>query len=85
MNRCIICSKVLTNRETPWTLCYDPAYKRNVWGGDTYEVKGELCPMCATHLLLVAKSHKDALRSEYEEGRVGGFTTCDGGGELWRK
>lgn len=36
---------------SPWSVCYDPEYKRNVWGGDTHLMRGYLCQACAKKLL----------------------------------
>jgi hypothetical protein len=37
---------------SPWSVCFDPSYRENVWGGDTHEIKGYLCQDCAETLLL---------------------------------
>lgn len=79
MNRCLICG-VDTGEATPWSLCYDPSWKTNVWGGDTHEHRGALCPSCATNIILIAQFHKDLLQSEYERGQKNGFEICEGEG-----
>lgn len=35
----------------PWSICYDPEWKRNTWGGETHEYRGWLCQACAERLL----------------------------------
>ena len=48
---CIICKKELSGKDSPWSICYDPAWKRNVWGGDSHEYRALLCQDCAEKLL----------------------------------
>ena len=47
---CCSCGIKLEEGESPWNVSYDPEYKVNVWGGDTYEFKGSLCQSCAESL-----------------------------------
>ena len=51
MSICKLCKKKLLNNSSPWSLCYDPQYKINIWGGDTHEYRGILCQECAEKLL----------------------------------
>ena len=51
---CIICKKQV-GENNPWTICFDPAAAVNVWGGDSHEVKAQLCEQCAEELLEMLK------------------------------
>ncbi len=47
MDVCCQCNAPLHGGDSPWSVCFDPCYKSNVWGGDTHEVCGLLCQKCA--------------------------------------
>lgn len=47
---CGQCKCKLTE-STPFTLCYDPYHKNNVWGGDSHETVAYLCVQCAQALI----------------------------------
>ena len=44
--RCIICKIELDDKGTPYSVCYDPEFEHNVWGGDSHEYVGYLCKSC---------------------------------------
>jgi len=46
-SRCCNCGNKLKDGDSPWVVAYDPEYKDNVLGGDTYEFQGHLCQECA--------------------------------------
>ena len=48
-NKCVWCREKLN--DSPWSICYDPLWKRNVWGGDSHKYKALLCQDCASELL----------------------------------
>lgn len=60
---CLNCGKTFTEKwQTPWSICYDPSYKTNVWGGDSHEYIGYLCGRCGR------KFDKRAKRLEVKNG-----------------
>jgi hypothetical protein len=48
---CTRCDAALADWRSPWTICYDPMWENNVWGGDSHEYRGFLCQKCAEDLL----------------------------------
>lgn len=50
-DRCSLCDSVLDDGDSPWSICYDPLLKLNIWGGDTHEYRAFLCQECAEKLL----------------------------------
>lgn len=51
LSRCILCHNDLPDGDSPWSICYDPEWKRNVWGGDTHEYIAMLCESCAKEII----------------------------------
>ena len=51
MTVCHLCKKDLSKISSPWSICYDPYYKENIWGGDSHEYRALLCQDCAEKLL----------------------------------
>ena len=49
-HRCCVCHDHIEDF-CPWSICYDPEVKRNIWGGDTHEYKGYFCQSCAQKIL----------------------------------
>ena len=47
---CAICGIPVVDHG--WGVYFDPEYKRNVWGGDTFESRGLLCAACVNTLML---------------------------------
>lgn len=43
---CCNCGEELEGEDSPWVVSFDPMYKVNMWGGDTYEFRGHLCQKC---------------------------------------
>jgi hypothetical protein len=41
---CIKCKCEMNNGAH--TICFDPEWERNVWGGDTHKILGWLCGEC---------------------------------------
>lgn len=60
MKTCVYCEQPLG--ESPFTICYDPAWRENVWGGDTHAPTGWLCLPCGEGL-----SEPGLLREAREE------------------
>lgn len=48
---------------SPYSICYDAEWKRNVWGGDTHVYIAYICNMCAKELGL-DRLVDDALRCD---------------------
>lgn len=44
---CAICGEP-SNDTGKFTVCHDPEFAANVWGGDTHEVIGHVCQKCGT-------------------------------------
>lgn len=51
LGACHVCDKLLKNADSPWSICFDPFWKTNVWGGDSHIIKALLCQECAEHIL----------------------------------
>lgn len=94
MEYCLVCGRNIEG-QTGWTLCYDPMYLTNVWGGDTHDVMGNICMECGPKVKEVIKAQyakgyiagvkdgKDAKQdAEYDRGYKDGFESAEGGGEL---
>lgn len=62
MDACHLCGKRM--KDSPWSICYDPFYSQNSWGGDTHEYKALLCQKCAEGLLLKKPANWDKLKPE---------------------
>ena len=45
------CDKCKKEVSTPFGIYHDPQHEVNVWGGDTYETRVELCANCALKLI----------------------------------
>lgn len=50
--QCHICDANLPGGDSPWSICFDPKWKENVWGGDTHEYRAILCQQCAERIVL---------------------------------
>lgn len=48
---CSLCDAPLEGHSSPWSICFDPSWEGNVWGGDTHEYRAVLCQECAEKLL----------------------------------
>lgn len=44
MSVCLLCGDPI--EDSPFSVCYDPEWEHNVWGGDTHETIGLLCSPC---------------------------------------
>ena len=44
--KCVLCDKPIEAGHSPFSICYDPEWEHNVWGGDTHESLGLLCVQC---------------------------------------
>jgi predicted RNA-binding Zn-ribbon protein involved in translation (DUF1610 family) len=56
MERCLVCRKDITNKNgSPYSVCYDPHWETNVWGGDSHKHVGYLCENCGKKLVLRAE------------------------------
>ena len=49
--RCAMCSCKLKCGDSPWSICFDPEWRHNCWGGDSHQYRGRLCQACAEELL----------------------------------
>jgi hypothetical protein len=50
-DKCLLCDEILTEEGTsPYSLCYDPSYKTNCWGGDSHDYIGFFCRKCGKKL-----------------------------------
>ena len=62
MERCLICGKEISpDGGSPYSVCYDPAWEYNVWGGDSHEYIGYLCWDCGEKLKTKAKADSDGV------------------------
>lgn len=50
-DRCVKCSCKLDDGNSPWSICFDPEWIHNCWGGDTHKYCGLLCQACAENIL----------------------------------
>lgn len=55
-DKCVICHRLLDGGDSPWSICFDPYWKHNCWGGDTHEYKALLCQDCVDKLLNPVKA-----------------------------
>lgn len=57
---CFICDKKPKKKGrnwSPYSVCYDPMYKKNTWGGDSHEYVGLLCDDCMRTLCIFARAN----------------------------
>lgn len=54
---CSVCSTPLKDGDSPWSVCFDPLWKDNVWGGDSHEIRAVICQECAERILTPTKSN----------------------------
>ena len=48
---CVICGEKLNHiLGGPWSICFDPMWEKNCWGGDTHEIVGYICEGCITEM-----------------------------------
>lgn len=48
---CTVCGSFIFNKDVgEYTICYDPEWKRNIWGGDTHKEIGLICRDCGEKL-----------------------------------
>jgi hypothetical protein len=47
--RCLVCGEKLT--DSALSICFDPQWKHNVWGGDTHETISYLHETCIEKLI----------------------------------
>lgn len=52
-SECILCGHALTNDtqaedgvNRAFSVCSDPCWRNNVWGGDTHKILGYICLKC---------------------------------------
>ena len=50
-DRCVVCRNKLEDGDSPWSICFDPEWKRNCWGGDSHEYRALLCQGCAENMI----------------------------------
>lgn len=50
---CLLCKMPLGN--SPYSVCYDASFERNVWGGDSHDYVGYICVKCGNRLLREAE------------------------------
>lgn len=62
---CLVCGKDIYKKGTPWTLCFDPEFERNVWGGDTHDYIGYFCTECGPKV-------KEVIQGQYAKGYIAG-------------
>ena len=58
-SHCLFCKKTLNDKHTAYSVCYDPCWKENVWGGDSHQYIGYLCDECGEEMSEEAGSVKD--------------------------
>lgn len=68
---CSLCGAELDNGFSPWSICFDPFFDRNLWGGDSHEYRALLCQECAEKLLgqnakVVMQAHASDLAAQQE-------------------
>jgi hypothetical protein len=54
-HNCFICHKRISN--SSWSVCYDPEYKHNVWGGDSHQYVSYIHDKCVKKILKEAEQH----------------------------
>ena len=62
MDRCLICGKKIPD-DSPYSVCFDPDYKRNVWGGDSHQYIGLLCEEDGLKLNKKAEQYESEARA----------------------
>lgn len=50
-NKCVRCGSELHGGHSPWSICFDPYWQENVWGGDSHETRGMFCQVCAEKII----------------------------------
>ena len=48
--KCPLCKKNDCPEEGPFSICFDPDWRRNVWGGETHYYMCQICNECGDEL-----------------------------------
>lgn len=54
MEICLKCLKEIEGK-SPYSLCFDPDYVGNTWGGDSHDYIGFFCVECGDELKMFAE------------------------------
>ena len=59
--QCALCDCELPAKGSGWGVYFDPEFRTNIWGGDTYQDKAYLCQDCGEQLAAKAGLEEDAV------------------------
>ncbi len=68
---CFFCRGRVDERlGTPYSICYDPEWRVNIWGGDTHRYLAYICEACALSRGLALSSDVEILVEGISVGSV---------------